>query len=58
MNQFFAIVVAGIGLLWTIEGIARAIVKKRHWAANIVNIIYPAFVFIVMIYFLMVGVIN
>ncbi len=58
MNQFLAIMVAGFGMLWTIKGITDAVSKKRHWTTNLVQIGYPAFVFIVMLYFLGSGVIE
>jgi len=58
MNQFLATMVAGFGILWTIEGVANAINKKRHWTTNLLQIGYPAFVFIVMLYFLGSGVIE
>lgn len=58
MNQFLATMVAGFGMLWMIEGIKNAITKRRNWVTNLVSIGYPAFVLVVMIYFLGSGVIK
>lgn len=52
VKQLLGTIAMGIGLLYTIEGIASAIKQKKSRIANFVDIIYPAYVFLIMAYFL------
>lgn len=55
MNQWVAIMIAGIEMLYMVEGIADAITKNKSRMKNIIDIGYPAFVFVGMLYLLGTG---
>lgn len=55
MHETMATMVAGIGMLYMIDGIRDAVTKKQNIITNFVQIAYPGYVFIVMLYFIGIG---
>lgn len=55
MKEFLAMLVMCVGFLYMIEGIDKAVTTKRTVLTNNIRIGYPAYVVIVMIYFLALG---
>ncbi len=55
MYETMATMVAGIGMLYMIDGIRDAVTKKQNIITNFVQIVYPGYVFIVMLYFIGIG---
>lgn len=55
MYKTMATMVAGIGMLYMIDGIRDAVTKKQNIITNFVKIIYPGYVFIVMLCFIGIG---
>lgn len=55
MKEFLATLVMCVGFLYTIEGIEKAVNAKRTVLTNIIRIGYPAYVVVIMIYFLGIG---
>lgn len=55
MYKAMATMVAGIGMLYMIDGIRDAVTKKQNIITNFVQIVYSGYVFIVMLYFIGIG---
>lgn len=55
MKEFQAMLVMCVGFLYMIDGIEKAVTIKRTVLTNIIRIVYPGYVFIVMLYFIGIG---